>query len=136
MGKAKLYIDIDGVLLKYKADKAKDGISNFIRFIVSNFDCYWLTTHCKGNAQTAINYLSEYFSSDDLMLLQQVKATNWNTLKTEAIDFALDFYWIDDYALNAEKEILQMNGKIDSLILTNAYEDDLLEIKRKLSYKV
>lgn len=70
------------------------------------------------------------------MLLQQVKATNWNTLKTEAIDFALDFYWIDDYALNAEKEILQMNGKIDSLILTNAYEDDLLAIKRKLSYNV
>ena len=51
MEKTKLYIDIDGVLLKNREDKAVEGISSFIRFIVSNFDCYWLTTHCKGDAQ-------------------------------------------------------------------------------------
>ena len=117
MEKTKLYIDIDGVLLKNREDKAVEGISSFIRFIVSNFDCYWLTTHCKGDAQTAMEYLSEYLTCEDLKLLQKVKATDWNTLKTEAIDFTSDFYWIDDYAMNAEKEILQMKGKLDSLFL-------------------
>ncbi len=134
MKKIKLYIDIDGVILKYKGDQVSKDISKFIRFIVANYDCYWLTTHCKGDALTAIDYLSEYLIDEDLRLLQQVKPTDWNTLKTEAIDFTSDFYWIDDYALNAEKEILQMNGKKDSLILADAYKDDILDIMKSLSH--
>ena len=133
MEKTKLYIDIDGVLLKNREDKAVEGISSFIRFIVSNFDCYWLTTHCKGDAQTAMEYLSEYLTYEDLKLLQKVKATDWNTLKTEAIDFTSDFYWIDDYAMNAEKEILQMKGKLDSLILVEN-DSDIPAIIKKLSH--
>ena len=134
MKKIKLYIDIDGVILKYKGDQVPKDISKFIRFIVANYDFYWLTTHCKGDALTAIDYLSEYLIDEDLRLLQQVKPTDWNTLKTEAIDFTSDFYWIDDYALNAEKEILQMNGKKDSLILADAYKDDILDIMKSLSH--
>ena len=133
MEKTKLYIDIDGVLLKNREDKAVDGISSFIRFIVSKFDCYWLTTHCKGDTQTAMDYLSEYLTYEDLKLLQKVKATDWNTLKTEAIDFASDFYWIDDYAMNAEKEILQMKCKQDSLILVEN-DSDIPAIIKKLSH--
>ena len=133
MKRTKLYIDIDGVLLKNREDKAVEGISSFIRFIVSNFDCYWLTTHCKGDAQTAMEYLSEYLTCEDLKLLQKVKATDWNTLKTEAIDFTSDFYWIDDYAMNAEKEILQMKGKLDSLILVEN-DSDIPAIIKKLSH--
>lgn len=133
MEKTKLYIDIDGVLLKNREDKAVEGISSFVRFIVSNFDCYWLTTHCKGDAQTAMEYLSEYLTYEDLKLLQKVKATDWNTLKTEAIDFTSDFYWIDDYAMNAEKEILQMKCKQDSLILVEN-DSDIPAIIKKLSH--
>ena len=133
MTRTKLYIDIDGVLLKYTGNNVPKDINKFIRFIVTNFDCYWLTTHCKGNAQTAIDYLSEYLSADDLRLLQNIKATDWNTLKTEAIDFTSGFYWIDDYAMNAEKEILQIKGKQDSLILVQAYEDDMLDLMKRLS---
>ena len=133
MKRTKLYIDIDGVLLKNREDKAVEGISSFIRFSVSNFDCYWLTTHCKGDAQAAMDYLSEYLTCEDLKLLQKVKATDWNTLKTEAIDFTSDFYWIDDYAMNAEKEILQMKGKLDSLILVEN-DSDIPAIIKKLSH--
>ena len=35
--------------------------------------------------------------------------------------------------MNAEKEILQIKGKQDSLILVNAYEDDILDIMKRLS---
>ena len=48
--KRKLYIDIDGVLITTKNPVAPSGIDRFIQFITSNFDCYWLTTHCKGES--------------------------------------------------------------------------------------
>ena len=73
MTRTKLYIDIDGVLLKYTGNNVPKDINKFIRFIVTNFDCYWLTTHCKGNAQTAIDYLSEYLSADDLSYYRILK---------------------------------------------------------------
>lgn len=115
----KCYIDIDGVILKRRKEEPVDNVHKLISFLVSYFDCYWLTTHCKGDSQTAIDYLSEYLSEADLQLLQSVKATNWDTFKTDAIDFTSDFYWIDDWAMTAEKEILSMHGKADSIILVN-----------------
>ena len=122
--KRKFYIDIDGVLLKGKEDGPVENIHELISFAVSNFDCYWLTTHCKGDAQTAIDYLSEYLAEEDIELLRAVKPTDWRTLKTEAIDFTSDFYWIDDYVMRAEKEILFANGREDSLILFDDSKSD------------
>ena len=122
--KRKFYIDIDGVLLKGKEDGPVENIHELISFAVSNFDCYWLTTHCKGDAQTAIDYLSEYLAEEDIELLREVKPTDWRTLKTEAIDFTSDFYWIDDYVMRAEKEILFANGREDSLILFDDSKSD------------
>ena len=43
----KLYIDIDGVLLTIKNTQQPPFAIEFIDFITSIFDCYWLTTHCK-----------------------------------------------------------------------------------------
>lgn len=133
----KLYLDIDGVLLKSRVDKPVEGIHELILFIVCNFDCYWLTTHCKGNSQTAIEYLSEYLDVDDIALLKAIKPTNWNTLKTEAIDFGSDFFWIDDYVMRAEKEILALNGKSDSLILFNeSNEDEVNKVITEITNKI
>lgn len=123
----KCYIDIDGVILKRRKEEPVDNVHKLISFLVSHFDCYWLTTHCKGDSQTAIDYLSEYLSEADLQLLQSVKATNWGTFKTDAIDFTSDFYWVDDWAMTAEKEILSINGKTDSLILVNDEKEDMVD---------
>ena len=57
----KLYLDIDGVLLHTKEDKAAEHAAELIEYITSEFDCYWLTTHCKGDSGPAVQYLSEYF---------------------------------------------------------------------------
>lgn len=122
--KRKLYIDIDGVLLKGREDTPVDNVHELISFAVSNFDCHWLTTHCKGDPQPAIDYLSEYLAEEDIELLKKVKPTDWRTLKTEAIDFSSDFCWIDDYVLHAEEEILFANGKEDSLILFDHSKKD------------
>ncbi len=127
--KMKLYLDIDGVLLTYKNIQAAEGVADFVSYITAHFDCYWLTTHCKGDASTAIDYLSEYLPQETMEKLKNVKPTTWDTLKTEGIDFDSDFIWVDDYVMNAEKSVLKERGKEESLIMVDlGKEDALLEI--------
>lgn len=115
----KLYIDIDGVLITAKNPVAPVGIDYFIQFITSNFDCYWLTTHCKGDSTHCLNYLKDYLSERSISALSQVKPTNWDSLKTEAINFEEPFFWLDDYIFSMEKKIIEQVGRIDSLILVD-----------------
>ncbi len=125
----KLYLDIDGVLLTNRNIQAADGVVDFVSYITAHYDCYWLTTHCKGDAGTAIDYLSEYLPQETIEKLKSVKPTVWDTLKTEGIDFDSDFVWLDDYVMNAEKSVLKEHGKTDSLIMVDlGKEDALLEI--------
>lgn len=124
--KKRLYLDIDGVLLTVKQTKPADHSIKFIEFIIENFDCYWLTTHCRGAANNAIRYLSSYFDDQTLQLLNKVKPTSWETLKTEAIDFSHDFFWLEDYPFNAEKEILSNYNRLESLLLVELNNRDEL----------
>src|SRR5690348_14168215 len=126
--KKRLYLDIDGVLLTVKQTKPADHSAAFIEFILNNFDCYWLTTHCKEGTNNAIRYLTSYFDEQTIQLLKQVKPTNWDTLKTEAIDFSYEFLWLEDYPFNAEKEILIKNNCLGSLVLVELNTKD--ELKR------
>lgn len=82
-----LYIDIDGVLLDYATQAPAKNVSEFIDYIIEEFDCYWLTTHCQGDSMTAIEYLSEYLPECIVRKLSSVKPTEWKALKTEGIDF-------------------------------------------------
>lgn len=115
----KLYIDIDGVLITAKNPVAPLGIDYFIQFITSNFDCYWLTTHCKGDSTHCLSYLKDYLSERSISALSHVKPTNWDSLKTEAINFEEPFFWLDDYIFSMEKKILEQVGRIDSFILVD-----------------
>lgn len=116
----KLYLDIDGVLLTTKNTRPAERVEEFIDFIVSNFDCYWLTTHCRdGNSESVLVLLSQYFSNDTVQKLKAVKPTVWSTLKTEAIDFSSSFFWLDDYVFNVEKDILRRNHCLNSLIIVD-----------------
>jgi len=111
----RLYIDIDGVLLTKEGAPAPHLVE-FLAYATENFDCYWLTTHCKGDAGPAIQHLSQTVPSEAMPFLEKIKPTNWTTLKTEALDFSQDFLWLDDYVLEFEKGILKKQGALDSLI--------------------
>ncbi len=117
--KTRLYLDIDGVLLTAKDARPAEHVSEFIEFITASFDCYWLTTHCKGDSLTAIRRLKPYLPEDTLDKLSVVKATSWNTLKTEAIDFVSDFYWLDDCPLHSEKAVLKDRNCFDRLVIVD-----------------
>ena len=116
--KLDLYLDIDGVLLK-KNGEVPHGLEDFLRFAISNFNCFWLTTHCKGNSSTPIRYLSKYFSPNQIELLQNLQATNWDSLKTDAIDFSRPFVWLDDQPFESEKLVLNSNGCSNQLIIVD-----------------
>lgn len=131
----KLYLDIDGILLMNRNPRAADGAIELIDLILSRFDCYWLTTHCRENSSTnALRRLALYFPESVIEKLKQIKSTQWNTLKTEAIDFNSDFCWLDDYVLEAEKKELERHKCLNNLLLVDLKNDnDLTIIMQKLS---
>lgn len=132
-----IYIDIDGVLLTTKLTTQADHAIQFINFITENFDCYWLTTHCKGNNQTALNYLEKYFDKPILNKLEKIKPTNWTSLKTEAIDFNSDFFWLEDFPFQSEINILESNNKKDKLITVDLNKtDELLRLMTFLAQSI
>ena len=120
----KIYLDIDGVLLTTKNTKAIFNAELFIDFLVNSFDCYWLTTHCKGDTKPTIRYLEQFFDSEIVELLKRIKATNWNTLKTEAIDFNSDFYWLEDNPFKSEIKVLEEYGLEDRLLTVDLNRND------------
>lgn len=130
----KLYLDIDGVLLTNRNPRAADGAIELINFILSMFDCYWLTTHCRESSSTnVLRMLASYFPQSVIEKLKQIKPTQWNTLKTEAIDFNSDFYWLDDYVLEAEKKELEHHKCLNNLLLVDLKNDnELTNIMQKL----
>jgi len=123
----KLYLDIDGVLLTAKHTQAAPGVDEFVEFITQHFACYWLTTHCKGDSAPALRYLSSFLKPATLERLRQaVQPTTWDTLKTEAIDVATDFYWLDDRPFQSEIAYLQARGVADRLVVVNLNRSDEL----------
>lgn len=128
----KIYLDIDGVLLDYDNGGVADGAIALIEYITKEFDCYWLTTHCKGDSSIAVRYLQEYFPHDTIELLKKVKATDWTDLKTEGIDFDSSFIWLDDYPFQAEIEVLKNFGASESLLKINLKKEG--ELSRILAH--
>jgi hypothetical protein len=118
----KTYIDIDGVLIK-KGKPGPELIPRFARvisFLRANFDCYWLTTHVRHGSGSAgaISKLARFLKQSriDPAILDGIKPMEWETLKTEAIDFRQPFIWLEDDPLPSERRILQKRGRRQSLI--------------------
>ena len=123
----KIYLDIDGVLLE-KSGRIPDFAVEFISFITKNFSCFWLTTHCRGGENKAVQYLSMYYPTEVIEKLRTISPAYWNDLKTEAIDLNSVFFWLDDYAMEAEKKVLNSCNKLNSLILVNLKNRNELKV--------
>lgn len=128
-----LYLDIDGVLLGKKGH-LPNGIETFIATVTHQFHCFWLTTHCKGNSETAVRYLDQYYPKSFGKYWQLIHPTNWDVLKTEAISFEKPFFWLDDQPLQAEKIQLAAAGCLDKLMVVDLKnEQELARVLGKLS---
>lgn len=110
-----IFLDVDGVILTKDGKPAKH-LKEFLEHITQHHTVYFLTTHCKGDAEYTRNYLSRFLDPEIIQFLKSVKATNFQTLKTEAIDFNSDFIWLDDYLFDSEIEELERHNKRNSWI--------------------
>lgn len=109
-----VYLDIDGVLLANDLNAARH-VYEFLEVATQN-PTFWLTTHCKGDASTAIERLSLVFTPEQMKLIQNIKPTNWETAKTEAIDFSQPFLWFDDDCYSDELVELEKNGCVGNWV--------------------
>lgn len=115
-----IYLDIDGVLLQ-KSGIIANHFDDFIEFVVLNYDVFWLTTHCNNGENRAIEHITRdnNLSEKTIKYLEKIKPTNWQTLKTEVIDFSKDFIWLDDYLMESEANILKENNASEKIILVD-----------------
>ena len=125
MGQANLYLDIDGVLLGKRAGRITlaKGADEFLEFAIRHFDCYWLTTHCQGDAKTAVARLDPFVSDTTKRLLSNIKPTRFNVLKTEVLPKEKPFYWIEDRPLASEILFLKTNGLLSRWLRVDTYKN-------------
>ncbi len=122
-----IYLDIDGVLLASDVEPA-NYVHEFLEYVTGKYPCYWLTTHCKGDAQVTVNHLSRWLKPAILELTSKIKATNWITAKTEAIDWSLPFLWFDDHLFDFEKRDLINHGVLGNWVKVDLSKDpDMLK---------
>jgi hypothetical protein len=130
----RIYLDVDGVLLGDSGGNAvlARHASAFIEYILDRFDVYWLTTHCQGDADAVLTYLTPYTPPDLIRKLEAVRPTRFQVMKTEAL--AGDFYWLEDSPLAIEVSDLQRRGLGDRWIEVNTRlrRDDLLFAMKEL----
>lgn len=128
-----LYLDIDGVLLT-KQGKSASHVTEFLQFATEHFNCYWLTTHCDGDATTAFLYLVGRLPSEAIPFIEKIKPTKWKLWKPEGINFYQDFFWLDDYAFDGDKQVLKEHQALDKLITVDlqANPNQLLDLLNSL----
>lgn len=113
-----IYIDIDGVILTKDKKPANNAIE-FLKYITDKHRVYWLTSHCKGDAEYTLNHISQYFDTTVLTIMKKIKPTNWSFSKTEGIDFSEPFLWFDDQIFDFEKKDLIKRNALNNWVEIN-----------------
>ncbi|MEM3097470.1 MAG: hypothetical protein QXU32_01955 [Nitrososphaerales archaeon] len=131
----RLYIDIDGVLLIPKNDNNQDApplkehVDEFIKWAVYRYDCYWLTAWAPdGTMDTIKSELLPYLPKE----ANAIKPSKWHDLKTEALDPAGGWIWIDDNILPGEQRFLEMYGLQNNFIKVDPYDPSMRNTMRRI----
>ena len=121
----KIYLDIDDTLINADMYEVKPAnhLKEFLSYMLKNHDVYWLSTHCDGNAETAVSYLSQFVDADITSLIKKIKPTKWKYFKAEAINMGEDFLWFDDVLSFNDEELLKSKNKLGSYVKVNLDED-------------
>lgn len=131
-----VYLDIDGVLLANDLNPA-NYVHEFLEIVNKRaLELYWLTTHCKGDATTAYKRLELVLQPKTMELLKEVKATNWDSAKTQAIDFTKPFLWFDDDLFYEEKRTLEKHNALDNWIQVDLAKDENALEKFVISFPI
>ncbi|MEO5948870.1 MAG: hypothetical protein ABIP74_00520 [Candidatus Saccharimonas sp.] len=119
-----IYLDIDGVLLANESSAALYA-DELLQAVLKEYpdSTYWLTTHNWNGENRAIEVLAPHLKPETVALLDKVKPTEWNELKTDAIDFSQKFLWLDDDLWEGELKELEKHNATDNFILIDLAKD-------------
>lgn len=142
-GKRRLYLDVDGTLLRrggharLRGDLAPAAhLRKFLEWATTHFTCVWLTSRDRAGGSDSIRAVfrqaigpGDEFDAIDA-LLRAVRPSTWSAFKAEAIDFATPFLWLDDAPEEESLELLARHGVTASWIpvAVDGKPDDLARV--------
>jgi hypothetical protein len=137
-----LFLDLDGVCLRRRRAGMFDGFElatgclDFLEWATARFRCRWLSTRCRSGwadgARRAFRLAGAPLDEPRWAVLDLIEPAPWSINKTDAIDPALDFWWIDDDPAERDRGWLRSHNREDRLIEISSDRDpDALMIARK-----
>lgn len=137
--KLRLYIDVDGVLLKPAfanggppVQTTADDLGEFLDWAVETFDCYWLTAWgIGGDGKNIRRALIPHLPP----AAKRIKLAVWHRLKTDAFKDG-EFFWIDDELYAGERELLSERGWITRYVRVDPFERSLLPVRKAIESRM
>ena len=121
-----IYLDVDGVLRGTASPRS--DVQNLVEFILTNFpeSTYWLTTHCRRGVNHCARALRGYLSDNLVDRMEAIiQPTDWQVMKTDAIDMEQDFVWLDDNLFESEMKVLEANHVVDGFFRMNPRDPEM-----------
>lgn len=116
----KIYFDIDGVIKGIASPKS--DVVDLLWYCIHKYpdSLYWLTTHCRSGVNN-VKYVLRGELPDELAdkMCDIFHPTDWEVLKTDAIDMDSDFVWFDDNLFESERQVLVSNYVLDGFFRMN-----------------
>ena len=119
-----IYLDIDGVLLANEKSAANYA-DEFLQAVLAAYpdSTYWLTTHNWRGENRTKEVLAPHLRPETVPLLDKIKPTVWNEMKTDGINFSEKFIWLDDDLWEDELKVLERHNTTDNFILIDLKKD-------------
>ena len=128
-----LYLDIDGVLLRrrhrgmFDAFEIAPGCLDFLEWATSRFQCRWASSRCRRSwpdgTRRAFHHAGARLDDPRWQMLHLIEPALWTANKTEAIDPASDFWWLDDDPTEHARNWLRVHRREDRLIQLSVDHD-------------
>lgn len=119
-----VYLDIDGVLLANESNAANYA-DEFLQAVLAAYpeSTYWLTTHNWRGENRTKEVLAPHLKPETVPLLDKIKPSVWNEMKTDGINFSEKFIWLDDDLWEDELKVLERHNATDNFILIDLQKD-------------
>ena len=113
-----VYLDIDGVSLANESNAANYA-DEFLQAVLAAYpeSTYWLTTHNWRGENRTKEVLAPHLKPETVPLLDKIKPSVWNEMKTDGINFSEKFIWLDDDLWEDELKVLEQHNATDNFIL-------------------
>ncbi len=118
-----IYLDIWGTL--YKTASPIEDRMKLLEYILEKCPdtTYWLTTYCQYGINRAEDVLAREFPPEFAhQVAEKVQVAEWETLKTEGIDFDRPFLWLDDNCASAEFTVLKSKAAEQNYIAMDPFD--------------